>query len=268
MHYLIPCANAVYCGAAWCSARCMAVDWRHHAVECESCCAPPQQQHGPGANHPGSVLATATHQVLPREVLLAARLVRQGGAVADEKESLGVNEASLLFHLGRVPPRQLAELVATAYVATRVTAFARDATARQHRTEQASRTIDDAIAPTTRDGGGGNVVSIRAHATNLLVALLQVRANVMAVRLPPGGQLCGLAVYRVASLANHSCVPNASVAFDGHRIALRATRPLAAGEGVTMSYGPEAASNRDAAARRAHLRDKYSFECVCEACRG
>lgn len=48
-----------------------------------------------------------------------------------------------------------------------------------------------------------------------------------------------VALMRKATLANHSCEPNATVAATLERVVLKTTRPVAAGEQLTISYVPE-----------------------------
>jgi SET and MYND domain-containing protein len=46
----------------------------------------------------------------------------------------------------------------------------------------------------------------------------------------------GLCFDATLARANHSCVPNAFVSFDGRRATLRTLQPLAAGDEVLISY--------------------------------
>ncbi|CAM9574713.1 unnamed protein product [Phaeothamnion confervicola] len=90
----------------------------------------------------------------------------------------------------------------------------------------------------------------------------------------------GVAVFPTAAMLNHSCEPNAIVRFDGTssgegggtsgsgavRATVVATRSIALGAGVTVSYGPMAWREPAVAARRAALRRSYGFDCRCDAC--
>jgi hypothetical protein len=78
----------------------------------------------------------------------------------------------------------------------------------------------------------------------------------------------GNALYQVASVFNHSCVPNADwsmpVTSSGasSSIVIRAARPLMKGEQVFISYIQHSKSYQH---RRRALR-AYGFRCPCERC--
>ena len=73
----------------------------------------------------------------------------------------------------------------------------------------------------------------------------------------------------IASCINHSCAPNADFVVEAGKnagaLAIRALRPLEAGERITIAY-----CNLFTAAkkRRAHLRETYHFTCRCPRCVG
>ena len=73
----------------------------------------------------------------------------------------------------------------------------------------------------------------------------------------------GLGIYPLAALTNHDCDPSAAQSFEGGQLVLRALRPIATGDAITIGYVDLAAS---AAARRAELRRGYLFECTCARC--
>ena len=79
------------------------------------------------------------------------------------------------------------------------------------------------------------------------------------------GEQAGTAVYAAASLANHSCCPTARPSFPraDATLALVATRDLAEGDEVTVSYVDESLPLRQ---RRASLEFGYGFFCRCERC--
>jgi hypothetical protein len=66
-------------------------------------------------------------------------------------------------------------------------------------------------------------------------------------------------------VCNNSCEPNAFVASTGttHALTLISARALARDEEILISYDDETAAR---AQRRAYLRDKYGFECMCAKC--
>eukprot|EP00667_Euglena_gracilis_P010855 EG_transcript_11067 len=73
----------------------------------------------------------------------------------------------------------------------------------------------------------------------------------------------GTGLFPRLALLNHSCVPSASYEFVGnHSLLLIATRPLAAGDEVTIAYCDETLS---AAQRQAELAH-WHFRCSCSAC--
>ena len=73
----------------------------------------------------------------------------------------------------------------------------------------------------------------------------------------------------LCSLPNHSCNPSAAVSavWDAKAAAVQlrlyATRPLEAGDEVTISYVP---SRFPPNLRRLHLTQRYGFACACERC--
>ncbi|EOD12047.1 hypothetical protein EMIHUDRAFT_452240 [Emiliania huxleyi CCMP1516] len=74
----------------------------------------------------------------------------------------------------------------------------------------------------------------------------------------------GIGLYPLAALANHDCDPTAAQSFGAAgKLTLRALRPLAAGEAVTIGYVDLAAA---ASERRQALRSSYLFTCECRAC--
>ena len=83
-----------------------------------------------------------------------------------------------------------------------------------------------------------------------------------------GGASAGSALFALPSLLNHACAPAAAPAWDGARgagarLRLVATRDLAAGEAVTISYVDDELPVR---LRRAQLEDAYGFVCGCSRC--
>lgn len=73
------------------------------------------------------------------------------------------------------------------------------------------------------------------------------------------------ALYPRIALLNHSCTPNIRNRFDGRRLTVSATRPLAAGAEVFNCYvSTDAQQTTDE--RRAVLGAQYGFECECSRC--
>lgn len=72
----------------------------------------------------------------------------------------------------------------------------------------------------------------------------------------------GCALFKVVNHCNHSCVPNAGYRLDGHQMTLRATRNIAQGEEICISYFPFF-SEID---RRREAMYQYGFICQCPLC--
>ena len=76
-------------------------------------------------------------------------------------------------------------------------------------------------------------------------------------------------VFETLCRANHSCAPNCAKAMSdrgGRRVVdVIALRAVPRGEEITVSY-IGAAEGAAGAVRRAHLREKYNFDCRCARC--
>ncbi|KAI8145719.1 hypothetical protein BJV82DRAFT_601983 [Fennellomyces sp. T-0311] len=103
----------------------------------------------------------------------------------------------------------------------------------------------------------------------------QLRCNILAIRennavLDGVTEQLGKAVYYSASKINHSCDPNAIAFFgveqkkDPTLLRIRASRDIAAGKQVCISYGLLACKH--ALTRREEMKELYFFMCNCEAC--
>lgn len=61
--------------------------------------------------------------------------------------------------------------------------------------------------------------------------------NVNSFRIArPDGDEIGIAFDPLLGMANHSCVPNASLQFEGRRATMRALRDIGEGEEIRISY--------------------------------
>ncbi|KAG2493715.1 hypothetical protein HYH03_008228 [Edaphochlamys debaryana] len=67
----------------------------------------------------------------------------------------------------------------------------------------------------------------------------------------------GAALYPTGALVNHSCTPSCAQAFRGATLQLRALRPLAPGDELTIAYTELAASRQE---RREALAEGYAFD--------
>ena len=103
-------------------------------------------------------------------------------------------------------------------------------------------------------------------ATELATIMGMLRMNVLGI---PSHRHCtgGLGIFDIACSFNHSCEPNAAIVAGGESFAsatIRASRPIATGEEVTIDY--LACFDGSATAKRTELREKYLFDCRCAAC--
>lgn len=67
----------------------------------------------------------------------------------------------------------------------------------------------------------------------------------------------GLGIFPLAAMVNHACKPTCAQVFDGKRIIFKATRPIAEGEEVTISYVDLAQTYQE---RRIQLLRTYHFD--------
>ncbi|KAK2070042.1 hypothetical protein P8C59_004576 [Phyllachora maydis] len=72
------------------------------------------------------------------------------------------------------------------------------------------------------------------------------------------------AVYRLISLINHSCSPNACHNWneDAGHMTVHTTKDIQAGEQIFISYGGKGPT----ASRQAFLKEHFGFDCACETC--
>ena len=76
-------------------------------------------------------------------------------------------------------------------------------------------------------------------------------------------QPIGLGLFPLAALTNHDCDPSACQSFERGTLVMRALRPLAAGDAVTIAYVDLA---QPAALRQSELMAGYCFQCACTRC--
>lgn len=78
----------------------------------------------------------------------------------------------------------------------------------------------------------------------------------------------GVALFQLQSVCNHSCVPNAEVAFlhNSSRLSLVALRDIPMGEEISISYLDPCSLERSRHSRQKFLKENYLFECSCEKC--
>ncbi|TVY18552.1 SET domain and MYND-type zinc finger protein 6 [Lachnellula arida] len=103
-----------------------------------------------------------------------------------------------------------------------------------------------------------------ADKMDMVTRLLCIMAtNAFRATLPDDTPI-GLCYEPTLALANHSCVPNAFIMFDGRGVSLMALDPIRAGEQIFISY-VDFTQSRDQ--RRAELKQRYFFDCECEKCK-
>ncbi|KAL6897058.1 hypothetical protein GGI43DRAFT_106339 [Trichoderma evansii] len=71
-------------------------------------------------------------------------------------------------------------------------------------------------------------------------------------------------IWLQASYSNHSCLPNATRAFIGDMMIVRAVRDIPAGGEIFMGYSP---LGKPFDERQKRLKNSYGFECDCDLCR-
>jgi SET and MYND domain-containing protein len=90
-------------------------------------------------------------------------------------------------------------------------------------------------------------------------------ANAIGITEPVELTDVGIALFDRISLLNHSCDPNAVVLFDGAAAIVRALKPIAAGDEITISYVDRATDRFE---RQRQLASQYFFTCSCSRCTG
>ena len=73
-------------------------------------------------------------------------------------------------------------------------------------------------------------------------------------------------MYLVASLLNHSCVPNCTVVFQGRQLAVVATKAIPAGDIPSVAFITYINSLDDTVTRQEQLRSTWHFDCKCTLC--
>ncbi|VDB95570.1 unnamed protein product [Peniophora sp. CBMAI 1063] len=95
--------------------------------------------------------------------------------------------------------------------------------------------------------------------------ILRTRGICIELRGEHGRIVGHTAFFLIASQVRHSCSPNAAYVWDSKTftLTLRAGRPIAADEEITIAYVP---LMRPRVARQLILRSSYGFNCTCPAC--
>ena len=76
-----------------------------------------------------------------------------------------------------------------------------------------------------------------------------------------------MGVFPMTAMMNHSCGDhNCAFMVDGDVLFVQATRPVEAGEALTLCYVAALGDVRSTRARRAELRESFNFLCACRRC--
>ena len=73
----------------------------------------------------------------------------------------------------------------------------------------------------------------------------------------------GIGVYMIASMVNHSCIPNCVQSFIDDKLYIKTTKDICIGEEIVISYIDIAQPTR---CRRQQLKATYGFSCSCLSC--
>ncbi len=73
----------------------------------------------------------------------------------------------------------------------------------------------------------------------------------------------GIGLYLEASVLDHSCLPNATIVFEGKTLLLRPVREIAADEPIVIAYCNVLHPTER---RRSDLKERYYFHCTCASC--
>ena len=73
----------------------------------------------------------------------------------------------------------------------------------------------------------------------------------------------GVGIYVLESVFWHSCIPNASLAYDGTNIEIRAMKNIFPGEKITINFVPLSLSREE---RQNKLKHLFFFNCSCRKC--
>lgn len=78
----------------------------------------------------------------------------------------------------------------------------------------------------------------------------------------------GVGLYRLQSACNHSCDPDAEIAFENgnHTLSLKSLKSVCSGQEIHISYLDECALRRSRHSRHKVLAENYLFECQCLRC--
>ena len=73
----------------------------------------------------------------------------------------------------------------------------------------------------------------------------------------------GLSIFILESGFEHSCIPNASLVFNGANLQVRALKSISPGEKITINYRDEVITQKE---RQERLKELFYFTCSCSKC--
>ncbi|KAM0287780.1 hypothetical protein ACHAQH_000312 [Verticillium albo-atrum] len=116
-----------------------------------------------------------------------------------------------------------------------------------------------AAGATGKGKGKGKEEAVEVTERRIIEVLCKIKTN--AFTRSEAGE--GLFLDTTLAMVNHSCVPNAVVAFSGRRAFLRALRDIQEGEEIEISY----IDCTQSLEHRRKALDLYFFECACPRCK-
>ncbi|KAB7498212.1 SET and MYND domain-containing protein 4 [Armadillidium nasatum] len=114
------------------------------------------------------------------------------------------------------------------------------------------------------------ICSLLVHHISQLVsnahAITQLEANSTSVSLNQTKQnRIATAIYPLASLMNHSCLPSIINSFNGSTLIIHSIEDINKEDQIFNCYGPHAC-RQQRKERQAALQQQYFFQCCCKAC--
>lgn len=225
------CKNIWYC-----SRKCQKMDWVEHKIECKA-----WQVGGQGAIRK----STRTVRLAARILHLMNCSAKGDASTVPLPEQVRNEVAKLVDHNGDRPLAQQREydMMATVISSLCVAGGGKAS-----------------LSWPSADGQGF------AGITQTIYGLIgKLACNVFDITVGLGSEQVGCGLYLEAAPVNHSCTPNVTqtFAFPGRTLSLRCTRPIRAGEEITIGITMLARPGR---VRREKLKAGYFFDCRCERC--
>lgn len=207
----------------YCSDQCQGEDFLEHKLECTG-------------------LRNAPVEIGPT-MLMTARVVRRiivEGASVENPRKRPFQRAikKLVHHLDKTPPARIIEFQRMADIVVALV-----------------------CSPPASPQMGGILTLLGGNA---FVRKLFARISCNAFTITdPDFHVAGSGLFLGVVAANHSCDPNCFQMFDGPSIRLRALRPIAPGEELTIGYIDLSELRSE---RQKILRESYGFLCTCSRC--